>query len=328
MQVGYVKPIGQCIDNVMEITMLKEEIIRSLIRTRLVMLRINDLIRQKSFAIPLHLGLGHEAIAVALSFAKSEHDSVALTHRNMHYNIAVQKNWKAILDEYSLSVDGVMDGMYGSMNLIQPKHGLVYTSSILGNNLCVAVGLAKGSQVLEKQKSQTQSVTFVVTGDGAMEEGAFYESLLMAKTSKVPMVVLVENNGWSMYTQIHERRCPIDLQALGQSLSVPTFELKSNDVVSYTEQLTAIRSHAIEHSTPVIVEVLLHTLGDYWVEDPKKRIINYHHGLAPKIDQLDQSIIDLENTDPVYVVRKQYSSEEWAGLELEVLSQMNEGAYQ
>ena len=58
----------------------------------------------------------------------------------------------------------------------------------------------KVSQLNEKENGTDPSVTIVVTGDGAMEEGAFYESLLMSKTSKVPMIIIVENNGWSMYT--------------------------------------------------------------------------------------------------------------------------------
>lgn len=299
-----------------------QETILNLMRCRISMLKVNEAIREKRFSIPLHLGLGHEAIAVAVASMKESQDTVALSHRNMHYNFAVQKEGSRILQEYLLSESGLKKGNYGSMNLIQPENGIVYTSSILGNNLCVAVGIAKGNQINERQKGTDSSVTVVVTGDGAMEEGAFYESLLMAKTSKVPMIVLVENNGWSMYTQIHERRFEIDLPKLGDSLSIPTYQLNSNDAIEYIEQLKDIRLRAIEDSTPIIVEVSVHTLGDYWVEDPNRRIINYHHGLAPKIDQSAQSIVHGDAMDPLHVASKYVSAEEWSELEQTVLTEL------
>lgn len=283
---------------------IEKDVIRELIRTRLVMLAVNSKVRQRTFKIPLHLGLGHEAIAVAVTAIKEPQDCLVLSHRNMHYNVANQLDPQKIVQEYLLETSGAGQGQYGSMNLIQPEKGLVYTSSILGNNLCVAAGIAKGNTVLEGSSDTAKSATFVVTGDGAMEEGAFYEALLMAKTAKVPMIVIVENNGWSMYTQIHERRFPINLEKLGSSLSVPVLQLKSDDVVDYAEQLKDLRAKAIEERTPVIVEVLLHTLGDYWTEESPgnpSRIINYHHGLAPKIEQTDDPEVAGSPQDPVSV---------------------------
>ena len=270
----------------------------------MTMLVINEKIRQKTFQIPIHLGLGHEAIAVAVSQGKQEQDCLVLSHRNMHYNVANQANAQAIFDEYVLSPSGMGAGKYGSMNLIHPQKGLIYTSSILGNNLCVASGIAKANAIHELREGKDPSVTVVVTGDGAMEEGAFYESLLMAKTSKVPMIIIVENNGWSMYTQIHERRFPIHLAKLTQSMAIPYFELKSNDVVEYTAQFQKYREIAIMEQTPIVIEVLIHTLGDYWTEEQENapsRLINYHHGLAPKITQVSDVMLEHNEGDAVFV---------------------------
>ena len=288
---------------------MEQSLTIELIRTRMVMLAVNSKTRQKSFKIPLHLGLGHEAIAVALTAIKEEQDCLLLSHRNMHYNVANQPDAKKIVDEYLLEKTGARKGQYGSMNLINPERGLIYTSSILGNNLCVAAGIAKGNQCQEKVQNSPASATFVVTGDGAMEEGAFYESLLMAKTAKVPMIIIVENNGWSMYTQIHERRFPINLEALGASLNVPFMQLKGNDVVEYAEKLTVFRQKAVDEQTPVIIEVFIHTLGDYWTEDVPggpSRIINYHHGLAPKIEQVNRPEIEENEHDPIFVAFQKF----------------------
>ena len=289
------------------------KLIQELFRVRMTMLAINENIRQKRFQIPIHLGLGHEAIAVAVSQSKQPQDCLVLSHRNMHYNVANQADANKIFDEYELQHSGLGSGKYGSMNLIHPEQGLVYTSSILGNNLCVASGIAKANQILEKKHQTSPSVTIVVTGDGAMEEGAFYESLLMSKTSKVPMIVIVENNGWSMYTQIHERRFPIDVSGLATSMNIPYHQFSSNDVVEYASQFSQYRLKAIEMNSPVIIEVMIHTLGDYWTEEKANepsRIINYHHGLAPKIDQIHNVLVEEGISDAAYVAWQKLSNEE------------------
>ena len=71
----------------------------------------------------------------------------------------------------------------------------------------VLQGIAKANRKREWHRTE---VPIVVTGDGAMEEGAFM-SLVDVKNLKVPMIIIVENNGWSMYTH-HERRFPIDVE--------------------------------------------------------------------------------------------------------------------
>ena len=65
----------------------------------------------------------------------------------------------------------------------------------------------------------------------------------------------------------------------------PLLPIFGNDVVDYATQFSECRTRAIDECTPIVVEVMIHTLGDYWTEDKPdapSRIINYHHGLAPK----------------------------------------------
>jgi TPP-dependent pyruvate/acetoin dehydrogenase alpha subunit len=277
------------------------------LRIRLTMLAVNEANRSGNFTIPIHLALGHEAVAAGLTSAKQEGDCLVLSHRNIHYNVASQPNPGKTIAEYGLLEEGQSRGKHGSMNLTNPDAGLVYTSSILGNNLCVAAGIAMGNKT-----NGENSVTFVVTGDGAMEEGAFYESVLMMKSLGLPVVVVIENNGWSMYTQIHERRCGIDLEKMGAALDIPYTRLSGNDVVDYTERLEEVRKQTIEQSGPSFVEVDIHTLGDFWTEEKPgapSRLINYHHGVAPKIgSEVWPELEDNEN-DPVHVLKSRFPRE-------------------
>jgi TPP-dependent pyruvate/acetoin dehydrogenase alpha subunit len=179
------------------------------------------------------------------------------------------------------------------MNLIAQQNRNIYTSNILGNNLAVALGVAQTSKI-----KSTEFVTWVVTGDGALEEGIFFETLLSASSWSLPIVVIVENNQWSLGTKVTERRKEISLSELCNSLHVEYLQLEGNDVVTYFEMLKAARKTAAT-GIPVLVEVHLETLGGYYVDEPRgKRYINYHAGKA----LINSEKIIAENlSDPIYV---------------------------
>ena len=269
-------------------------------------LAINEMIGRGAFKIPVHLALGHEAIAIAVVEIMSNDDRLLLSHRNLHYNLAICRDLKSVTEEFMGLPSGRSQGRQGSMNLSQPDKGLVYTSSILGNNLPVAVGVGKALK-----DRGGRGVPFVVTGDGAMEEGAFYESLLMAGSASVPMVVIVENNGWSMYTQIADRRRPIDLEKFAESLGYGYAFGRGADIQSLVSACEISRAAALESGAPFILEVELSTLGDF---TENERVINYHHGRAPKVEWRVDAILDDSASDPVAWIRDTFSEEEFSDL--------------
>ena len=75
------------------------------------------------------------------------------------------------------------------MNLINTSKGIIYTSSILGNNFSVAIGVALAQKI-----HSTKGIAIVLGGDGSMEEGSFHESLLMAKSLKLACFIIIENS--------------------------------------------------------------------------------------------------------------------------------------
>ena len=189
-------------------------IVRDLLRVRLSQMLINEKYKQGKFKIPIHLSFGHEAIAVALSHTLVEGDKLLLSHRNMAYNLARTSRLRQVFDEYLLLDTGLAKGRLGSMNLMNIDDNIIYSSSILANNFSVAAGVA----MAETLKSNS-SVTFVLGGDGSMEEGSFYESLVMIKSLGLSVVVIIENNEWSLGTHISERRINIDVEKMTSSLS-------------------------------------------------------------------------------------------------------------
>ena len=287
----------------------KDSILSELIWLRLSQIYINELYKKGDFKIPIHLALGHELIAIAVDHGMSANDSLFLTHRNIHYNLARLKSVREDLDEYYLKDKGLGKGMLGSMNLSNTKKNIIYSSSILGNNLCVGAGYAYANKVIDNP-----GVVFIVTGDGAIEEGAFYETLLFLSSNKLPSIIVVENNEWSLGTKIDERRGKIDLKNMSHSLGAEYCLLKGNDPFEYSKKIQSIRKESLSKNMPIVLEVELTTLG-HWIlhneENPKGKFINYHAGPAPEVS-LGKEIPVLDNSscDPIFVIQDYVSKQD------------------
>ncbi len=311
------------------------KIAREILRLRLSQMIVNEKYKAGLFKIPLHIALGHEAIAVAVDSAMQENDRLVCTHRNMHYNLARTKALKPILDEYFLRKEGVAHAELGSMNLANEKKNIAYTSSILGNNLPVATGLALGEKV-----KGTGGLIIVQTGDGAMEEGTFYESLLFMKSNSLAALVVIENNEWSMHTKISERRTPIDISKFVASLGAGYEKLGGNDVYEYIEKLKAIKDRILESKTPIVLEVDIHTLGGWYVDvagspstgstgspqansgQVQKRFIHPHSGPLTKTELAEWPELEHSANDPVFVLTKHFSPDELKTIAQEILKDL------
>lgn len=281
---------------------LNLEIVSKIIWIRLAQIIINDYYKRKEFDIPIHLALGHETLAVSIDKVLKKQDALFLTHRNIHYNLARMGSLKEELDEYYLKKTGLAEGKLGSMNLSNPKKNIFYSSSILGNNLAVGSGFALANKIKNKE-----GIVFIITGDGAIEEGVFYETLLFLKSNQLPCVIIVENNEWSLGTRIEERRSKIDLSSFAKTFDIDYQLLQNNDPFDYIKTLGKTRAHSIKFKLPSLVEVKLTTLGYWYMKNddfPKGKFINYHAGPLPKLNVKNYPIIKENSEDPLHILSK------------------------
>jgi len=289
-----------------------ETLAARVLKSRLAQLIINENIKSRMFCIPVHLALGHEAFSEAVSAAMQSGDKLLCSHRNIHYQFARGAVLFDILEEFKLSDKGLSKGKGGSMNLTNPHGSIVYTSSILGNNLCVGAGVA-----LSKRIKQEDGVVLVVTGDGAIEEGAFYETIENARNMDLPLIILVENNNWSLATQIVERRKSINLDQLASSLGARYTFLEGNNLIQYYHEILAVRERVYLQKTPEIVEVRLTTLGGWRLlteEFPDGKYVNYHAGSAPKVSLDNGLVLNFDESDPVYLIKENLGEQQFTHL--------------
>ena len=251
-----------------------------------------------------------------------ENDKLVLSHRNVAYNLARIGKLKPILDEYYLKPSGLVNGKTGSMNLTNMKKGIIYSSSILGNNFSVGTGIAMG----EKLRSEG-GITIVLAGDGSIEEGSFHESLLMLKSLELSALVVVENNEWSMSTKISDRRHSIDLDKFATAYDIKYVKISGNDPNNYIKTLYDLKQISLKEKSPVLIEVMVTTIGEWKLKTPEfpdGKMVNYHAGPAPTVDLEKGNLKILDDPrDPIFVLEKQVGSKKIEEVTKTILKELN-----
>lgn len=144
-----------------------------------------------------HLYAGQEAIAVGVSVLLSEADQVVSTHRGHGHLLAKGARSDRALAEFAGKVTGYCMGKGGSQHTAVPAIGHMGSNGITGGGLPIAAGLA-----LAQQLRGTKQVVVAYLGDGAAATGNFHESLNLAALWSLPVVFVLENNGFAMSTPV------------------------------------------------------------------------------------------------------------------------------
>ncbi len=176
-------------------------LLTSMIRIRMVEEEIALRYPEGKMRCPVHLSIGQEAVPAAVSEAIKKDDFAVSTHRGHAHYLGKGGDLKAMLSEIYGKVTGCSKGKGGSMHLIDRAAGFMGTSAIVGNSIPLGVGFG-----LSARLKKTRQISCVFLGDGATEEGAYYESVNFAVLKKLPVLFLVENNLYSVYSSLSVRQ--------------------------------------------------------------------------------------------------------------------------
>lgn len=150
---------------------------------------------------PVHLSIGQESIPAIFSQIIRPTDFAVSTHRGHAHYLAKGGNLNAMIAEIYGKSSGCAKGKGGSMHLIDLNMNFMGTSAIVGNSVPLGVGLA-----LSAQLKKNNQISCVFLGDGATEEGVFYESVNFAAVRKLPVLFICENNLYSVYSPLSVRQ--------------------------------------------------------------------------------------------------------------------------
>ena len=150
---------------------------------------------------PVHLSTGQEAIPSTFALTITKDDFTVSTHRGHAHYLAKGGDLNAMIAEIYGKSTGCSKGKGGSMHLIDRNVNFMGTSAIVGNSIPVGVGLALSSKL-----KGTDQISCIFLGDGAIEEGVFYESVNFAVVRKLPVLFICENNLYSVYSNLSVRQ--------------------------------------------------------------------------------------------------------------------------
>jgi pyruvate dehydrogenase E1 component alpha subunit len=179
----------------------KVELYRRMLRIRLVEEAIAREYPKGEMRCPVHLSIGQELLPTLVSLVTSKTDLAVSTHRSHAHYLAKGGSLQKFVAELFGKSTGCSKGRGGSMHLIDLDVNFMGSTAIVGNSIPVGVGLGYGAKL-----RGDKAVVLIYLGDGAVEEGAFYESVNFAAVRKIPAIFLCENNNFSVYSHISERQ--------------------------------------------------------------------------------------------------------------------------
>ncbi len=200
---------------------------------------------------PVHLSIGQEAISVGVCEALNPDDVVFGTYRGHAMYLAKGGDLKKMIAELYGKATGCARGKGGSMHLICKEKGVMGTSAIVGTTIPISVGYALGQQY---RKSDVVTVSFF--GDGAVDEGAFHESMNFAALKKIPIIFVCENNFYALHSHHLNRHASDNICERVRTYGMRAERIEDSDTLAIHEFVRAQRGKIRRGGGPAFLECL------------------------------------------------------------------------
>jgi TPP-dependent pyruvate/acetoin dehydrogenase alpha subunit len=229
---------------------LTKEIFKKLLLIRITEETIAERYSDQKMRCPTHLCSGQEAVAgVVCSILKKE-DFVISTHRAHGHYLAKGGALNSMIAEIYGKSTGCSMGKGGSMHLIDKSVNFMGSTAIVGGTISVGVGLG-----LSIQLKKTDQISCVFFGDGATEEGVFYESINFAVLRKLPVLFVCEDNMYSVYSPKNVRQPDCrTINNIVQAMGCEEYVFDGNDAVAMVEKLKPLLETQRKNPRPIFIK--------------------------------------------------------------------------
>ena len=210
-----------------------------------------------------HLYIGQEAVVIGFTSAQDKNDTVITTYRDHGQMLAVDMDPRGVMAELTGRSGGYSRGKGGSMHMFSREKNFYGGHGIVGASVALGTGLA----FTHKYNNDGQ-VNLCYFGDGAAHQGQVYESFNMAALWKLPVVYIIENNGYAMGTSV-ARHAAGELYKRGEGYGIPGIVVDGMDVLAVRDAAV----EAIEHARtkgPILLEVKTYRYRGHSMSDPAK----------------------------------------------------------
>ncbi|MDX1939543.1 MAG: pyruvate dehydrogenase (acetyl-transferring) E1 component subunit alpha [Saprospiraceae bacterium] len=212
-----------------------------------------------------HVYIGQEAVAAGIESALKPGDAIVTAYRQHGIAIGRGVSTKAAMAELFGKATGIVKGKGGSMHFFYAENKYFGGNGIVGAQIPIGTGIA----FAEKYRG-TDNLCVTMFGDGAARQGALYESFNMAMTWKLPVLYIVENNGYAMGTSVARTSNVQDLYKIGLAFDMPSEAVDGMNPESVHEAIQKAAEHIRAGHGPYFLEIKTYRYKGHSVSDPAK----------------------------------------------------------
>jgi len=224
------------------------QLYKSIVKPRMIEEKMLILIRQGKVS-KWFSGIGQEAIAVGVTSALQSDEYILPMHRNLGVFTTRQIPLNRLFSQWQGKASGFTNGRDRSFHFGTQEYKIVGMISHLGPQMGIADGIAL-ADTLKKDKK----ITAVFTGEGATSEGDFHEALNVASVWELPVLFIIENNGYGLSTPTNEQyRCE-NLADRGKGYGIESHIIDGNNILEVYTRVSALAESMRENPRPVLIE--------------------------------------------------------------------------
>lgn len=298
----------------------RKQLFKSLYLIRRTEERLAEIYPTDKIKSPTHLSIGQESVSVGVCSQLSRDDAVFGTYRGHALYLAKGGDLKKMIAELYGKDEGCARGKGGSMHLVDTDVGMMGTSAIVGTTIANAVGYAFA---IKAKNEKRVAVSFF--GDGATEEGVFYESVNFAALHKLPIIFVCENNRNAVYTPLAKRQAIEKMHEKVKPFGIATHFVNDADVLNIAEKITEWKNAIMNEKAegPFFIESMTYRWREHvgpnedfnlghrersemlpWVENDQVKILYQELGtegdlIKSQVDKEIEEAIDFAEAAPV-----------------------------
>jgi len=223
---------------------------RSLLWPRMIEEKMLVLLRQGKIS-KWFSGIGQEAIAVGATLALLEDEWVMPLHRNLGVFTTRNMPLHKLIMQWQGAKEGYSKGRERSFHFGNAAHHICGMISHLGPQLAIADGVALAHKLRKENK-----VSIAFTGEGGTSEGDFHEALNVAAVWDLPVIFIIENNGYGLSTPVSEQYRCISLVDKAKGYGMEGVMIDGNNILNVYDTIKGVREYCIKYQKPYLIECM------------------------------------------------------------------------
>ena len=212
-----------------------------------------------------HLYIGQEACASGAVTALRPGDKWITAYRDHGHPIALGTDPKAVMAELYGKETGTTKGKGGSMHIFDKAVNFIGGHGIVGAQVPLGAGIA-----MAEKYNKTGNLCICYMGDGAVRQGAFHEALNLAMLWKLPVIFVIENNGYAMGTSVKRTSNVTELYTLGESYDMNAEPVDAMSVEEVHRAVSRAAERARKGDGPTLLEFRTYRYKGHSMSDPQK----------------------------------------------------------